>query len=309
MSNLIKGVMPVIIMPYTKTGHINWEELHFQIDHIVSTGCDGVVVGQVSEVLRLTDKERFQLSKEIVVAANGRISTVMSTGSESVHQAIIFSKQAEESGCDALLVMHPTIMALNDEQMLIYYRSVIESVNCTVIIHHAKSLSKKPLSILVQAKLLQEYGAEKVQFKPEAAPTPPRVSELLLATNQKARIFEGDGGMMLADTFQRGVVGIIPATETAEITVALWNLLEQGRFEEARTISYPLSYLMCHMMNSIDCYLGISKFLLERRKISSNGYIRPPVDYVVDPDTLNEVVKIYDDLLELALSFHIKESR
>lgn len=303
MNSSIKGVMPVVIMPYTESGEVHWEELTGQVDHLVKTGCDGVVVGQVSEVLRLTEAERFKVAETIVAGANGQIKTVMSTGGESAYQAVRYSKQAENAGCDALLVMHPSIMALSDEQMLYYYRTILDVVDCLVLIHHAKSMAKRPLTMEVQAQLLGEYGSQKVSFKPESSPTPPKVSELMAATSGNARIFEGDGGMMLVDTFQRGATGVIPATEIAEIIVALWKLLQQNRMAEARQIAYPLCYLMCHMMNSIDCYLGISKTLLKRRGIMSSTHIRPPIDYLVDDQTMTEVEVVYNDLMILVSEF------
>jgi len=303
----IEGVMPVVIMPYDEGGEIDWSSLHDQVRHMAKVGCDGVVIGQVSEVLRLSDTERRRMAKELVNAANGEIYAIMSTGGESVRQAISFSRDAEEAGCDALLVMHPSIMALDDDEMLSYYSAIFDAVSCPILVHHAKSMAKRPLSIGVQAKLLDLYGPEKAMFKPEAAPTPPRVTELMNATEGKAHIFEGDGGMMLANTFQRGVVGVIPATEIAEITIVLWYLLRQGRESDARRIAYPLSYLMCHMMNSIDCYLGISKHLLCRRGLMLNTYIRPPIDYHVDHETIREVEQVYDMLLEMAQSFPLSD--
>ena len=300
MARELSGVMPVIIMPYDDDGEVSWDEVAAQVSHLADVGCDGVVIGQVSEVLRLSESERGRMAACLAEAADGRIATVMSTGGESISQAIRFSREAERAGCDALLVMHPSIMALSDDQMEAYFRAVIEAVDCPVLVHHAKSMAKRPLSIPVQARLLDRYDPQKVQFKPEAAPTPPRVSELMAATDGRARIFEGDGGMMLADTYQRGVAGVIPATETAEICVVLWKLLKSGRDDDARSISYPLSYLMCHMMNSIDCYLEISKRILKKRNIMRNDYIRHPVDYAVDENTHREVERVYSGLMERA---------
>lgn len=309
MAKELAGVMPVVIMPYADNGDVDWGALKAQIEHMADIGCDGVVVGQVSEVLRLTTEERLQMAEAIVKAANGRINAVMSTGGESIRQAIAFSRHAEDVGCDAMLVMHPSIMALNDAEMLAYYTAMIEAVTKPVLVHHAKSMAKRPLSIAVQAELLRRFGPHKVQFKPEAAPTPPRVTELMNATNGQARIFEGDGGMMLADTYQRGVIGLIPATEIGEITVTLWRLLKEGRAAEARQLAYPLSYLMCHMMNSIDCYLGISKHLLKRRGLMANTHIRPPIDYHVDEATLREVEIVYDALLAAAQAVRFEDRR
>lgn len=295
--NDLKGVMPVLITPYDAQDDIAWNEVNEQVNYLSQVGCDGVVVGQVSEVLRFSEKERFEMAERLPAYADGKLKAIMSTGGESIRQAVQYSQHAEKNGCDALLVMHPSIMALDDDAMLLYFRSVIESVDIPVLVHHAKSMAKNPLSIQVQSELLELYGPQKVLFKPESQPTPPRVSELMKATKGKARIFEGDGGMMLVDTFQRGIAGVIPATEIAEISVTLWSLLKRGDFVRARKIAYPLSYLMCHMMNSIDCYLAISKRMLKNMNLMSRETIRLPIDYKVDSATMEEVLFVHSQLM------------
>ncbi|MCG8296029.1 MULTISPECIES: dihydrodipicolinate synthase family protein [Pseudomonas] len=294
----IQGVLPVAILPYNNDLSLDTSALRLQVEHILHTGCDGVVIGQISEVSRLTTSERFRVAELIAEQTGDKGLAIMSTGGESIAQAIEYSRQAEQAGCDALLVMHPSMWALDDEQMYTYFANVVESVQIPVLVHHAKSLAKRPLSIDVQARLLKAFGPQKVQFKPESAPTAPKVSLLRDATGGQARIFEGDGGMMLVDTYQRGLAGVIPATEIAEITVALWRALQAGDERTARAIAYPLSYLMCHMMASIDCYLQLSKHLLKRRRLMSNTLIRPPVDFTMDVETLKEVEKVYDQLFE-----------
>jgi dihydrodipicolinate synthase/N-acetylneuraminate lyase len=299
MNKEIKGVLPVILMPYDDASNIDESDFRHQVDYLVEINCDGFVIGQVSELLRLTTHERYRLAELCVEAANGRCTSIMSTGGESIKSAIEFSVQAEKAGVDGLLVMHPSIMALDDEEMFRYFASVVEAVNIPVIVHHAKSLAKRPLSIEVQARLLREFGPARVMFKPEAAPTPPRVSQLREATNGKACIFEGDGGMMLLDCYKRGITGTIPATEIAEVMVVFWRLLHNGEEDSARKIGHTIAYLMCHMMNSIDCYASIAKHLLKRRGLIKNTHVRPPLDYSVDPESLSEAVKTYDYLQQL----------
>jgi dihydrodipicolinate synthase/N-acetylneuraminate lyase len=300
MTRQIGGVLPVILMPYDDRGTIDEGDFRRQVDYIVDSGCEGFVIGQMSEVLRMTPAERFRVAELCADAADGRCLSVMSTGSESTRAAIEFSRQAQRAGVDALLVLHPTIMALDEEEMYSYFAEIIEAVDLPVIVHHAKSLAKRPLSIWTQTRLLTTYGPERVLFKPEAAPTPPRVSQLRAATQRRARIFEGDGGMMLVDCYQRGVAGTIPAADCTEIVAALWRLLKAGDLARARRLGYPLAYLMCHMMNSIDCYLGIAKHLLKRRGLIRTTHVRKPIDFVVDPETLSEVEFVYDGLLQTA---------
>lgn len=301
----IKGILPVILMPYTEAGELAEDDFFVQTEHILDVGCDGFVIGQVSEVLRLSGRERLRVARLCAQAVEARGVSIMSTGAESTAGAIEFSLQAQEAGVDALLVMHPTTLPLDDSEMFEYFAGVIEAVDIPVLVHHAKSFARLPLSIDVQVRLLAEYGPERVMFKPEAAPTPPRVSELRDGTNGQARIFEGDGGMMLIDCFHRGLTGTIPATEVAEIIVALWRLLEAGDAKRAAEVGYRLSYLMCHMMNSVDCYATIAKHLLKRRGLITTTKVRGPSAYHLDPETRAEVERIYDELFALAGGYAI----
>ncbi|MBT2458748.1 dihydrodipicolinate synthase family protein [Streptomyces sp. ISL-86] len=306
MAKQVKGVLPVILMPYTEGGAaIDEEDLLAQADHIFAAGCDGFVVGQVSEVLRLTHEERLQVAELSAKAAQGRGISVMSTGAESPEAAVAYSRHAQQVGVDALLVMHPATIPLGDDGMVEYYSAVIESVDIPVIIHHAKSLAKQPLSIEAQVRLLEQYGEERVLFKPEAQPTPPRVSQLRDATGGRARIFEGDGGMMLLDCHRRGLAGTIPATEVAEIVFTFWQLLEQGRRAEAERIGHGLSYLMCHMMNSTDYYVAIAKRLLKERGIVKSTHVRGPSRHILDDETWTEVHSTYFNLLALTKEISI----
>jgi 4-hydroxy-tetrahydrodipicolinate synthase len=299
MAQQIKGVLPVVLMPYTDSGAIDEEGFLAQTDHMFGVGCDGFVVGQVSEVLRLSHEERLRIAELSAKAGQGRGVSVMSTGAETPEAAVAYSRHAQDAGVDAVLVMHPATIPLNDDGMVEYYSAVIEAIDIPVIVHHAKSLAKQPLGIAAQACLLEKYGEERVLFKPEAQPTPPRVSELRDATGGRARIFEGDGGMMLLDCHRRGLTGTIPATEIAEIVVVLWQLLEQGRRDEAERIGHPLSYLMCHMMNSTDYYLAIAKRFLKERGLIKTTHVRGPSRHVLDDETWTEVRRTYLNLLAL----------
>ena len=81
-------------------------------------GCDGFVVGQVSEVLRLTHSERLRVAELSAKATRGRGVSVMSTGAETAQAAIEYSRHAQEAGVDALLVMHPATVPLGDDEMV-----------------------------------------------------------------------------------------------------------------------------------------------------------------------------------------------
>ena len=62
-------------------------------------------------------------------------------------------------------------------------------------------------------------------FKPEAPPIGPRLTRLLDATGGRARVFEGTGGLFLIDSFRRGAIGTMPASDVVWALSALWRAL------------------------------------------------------------------------------------
>ena len=294
------GVYPVCIIPYTKELDVDVDDFQRQVDYMYEVGVSGIVLGQVSELMRFNTPERHRLVELSVATSADRGQVIVSTGAESTKNAVDYTRQAQSAGADCALVMHPSTTALDDREMLAYYTTIIECVDIPIMVHHAKSYAKQPLSLECQAELLRRFGPERVMFKPESSPTPPKLSKLRDLTEGSARIFEGDGGMMLLDAYKRGIAGTIPAADTAAVHVCLWRLLESGNEVAATPIAHALSYMMCIMMNSVDCYQTLAKHTLKRLGLMHSDDVRGPKDFSPDPETLAELDRTYDFMMALA---------
>ena len=147
--------------------------------------------------------------------------------------------------------------------------------------------------------LLDEFGPERVQYKPEASPIGPKLSELRDATKGRARVFEGTGGIALVDSFKRGVVGTMPGADLIRGLVPLWRALEAGDAEKADAIHGPLSALIS-MQTSLDGFLAVEKHLLKRQGIFKNTLVRGPVGFRLDPESVREVERQFDRMIAAA---------
>ena len=78
-----------------------------QIDWAFEQGANGYCTGMVSELLRLTANERIELTHKLAEFNQGRGVTVASAGAESTKQAILFAREAERAGCDAVMAIPP----------------------------------------------------------------------------------------------------------------------------------------------------------------------------------------------------------
>jgi hypothetical protein len=139
-------------------------------------------------------------------------------------------------------------------------------------------------------------------FKPEAPPHGPQLSALRDATQGRARIFEGSGGIHLVDAFQRGIVGTMPGVDLLDGVVALWRAMACGDRAAAYRVSLPIGALVALQLQAgLDGFLAIEKYLLVKRRIFRNAHRRRPYGWELDQETAAEVDRLFD-LMNLALA-------
>jgi dihydrodipicolinate synthase/N-acetylneuraminate lyase len=208
-----------------------------------------------------------------------------------------YAKHAETVGADAVMAIPPVSVILGEAELTAYYSRIIQSISIPVIVQDASGYVGRPMSIAMQARLLDEFGPERVLFKPEASPIVPRLVELLKATDRRARVFEGTGGIALVESHQHGVVGTMPGADLIHALVALWRALEAGEAAKAQRIHEPLAALIS-IQTSLDAFLAVEKHLLLRQGIFKNRIVRGPVGFRLDTQTECEVDRLFERLME-----------
>jgi 4-hydroxy-tetrahydrodipicolinate synthase len=297
----LRGVLPVFQTPWLEDETIDLETLEREIAWLYKSGANGIVMAMVSETLRLDSSEREQLAEAACRFGKERGVVVISVGAESSKVAERYAKHAENVGADAVMAIPPVSIGVGESELLTYYTRIIEAIRIPVIVQDASGYVGKPMPIAMQARLLEEFGPERVQYKPEASPIGPKLSELRDATKGRACVFEGTGGVALVDSFKRGVVGTMPGADLIRGLVPLWKALEAGHIEKADRIHGPLSALIS-MQTSLDGFLAVEKHLLKRQGIFHNTLVRGPLGFKLDAETTREVERQFDRMIAAAES-------
>lgn len=292
----LRGVLSVFQTPWLEDETLDLETLEREIAWLYDCGANGIVMAMVSETLRLDSEEREQLAAAACRFGKQRGVVVISVGAESSKVAERHAKHAEGVGADAVMAIPPVSIGIGESELLAYYTRIIEAIRIPVIVQDASGYVGKPMPIAMQARLLDEFGPERVQYKPEASPIGPKLSELRDATKGRARVFEGTGGIALVDSFKRGVVGTMPGADLIRGLVPLWKALEAGDAEKADRIHGPLSALVS-MQTSLDGFLAVEKHLLKRQGIFNNTLVRGPVGFRLDAETTREVERQFDRMI------------
>lgn len=293
MPRPLAGVLPIAHTPFTAADAIDYASFQKQIDWAFAVGAQGVCTGMVSELLRLTHDERLELTDQLAAIVAGRGSVVMSVGAESVKQALVFTRRAAAAGCDAVMAVPPISGGLPDNALIHYYCSIADESPLPVIVQDASGYVGKSISLDVCVDLLRRYGNEKILFKPEASPIGPLLSELRSRTHGQAKIYEGSGGILLIDSFRRGIAGTMPGMEFLEAIVAIWNALARGDDATAYRLYFPVCALVALQLQAgLDGFLAVEKYILHRRGLFATSARRRPYSWSLDSETQAEIDRL-----------------
>ncbi len=293
-----EGVLAVFQTPFHEDESIDFATLEREIGWLFERGANGVVMGMVSETLRLSHTERKAVAAAVCRYTNNIGVSIMSAGAESSVVAVELAQHAESVGADAVMVIPPISTASSEDELRRYYERIIQAIKIPVVVQDASGYVGRPMSIAMQAKLFKTYG-ERVMFKPEATPLGPRLSALHETTGGKAIIFEGSGGVSLVDNFGRGVAGSMPGADLIDGIVALWQALQSGDTARINALSLPITALNT-LQPSLDAYLAVEKYLLVKQGVFKNQVIRGPVGFTLDEHTRQEVDRLYG-LMQVAV--------
>ncbi len=97
-----------MVTPMQPDGALSEPGLDGLVDHLLSTGCDGLVVGGTTgEAPTLTDIEAVRLVRAVADRAGDRARVIAGVGTYDTAACVCRAREAEAAGADALLLVCP----------------------------------------------------------------------------------------------------------------------------------------------------------------------------------------------------------
>ena len=293
-----RGVYSVVQTPLDENDNIDQAIFKREIDWLIECGVKGLVLAMVSEVMRFSADERRLQWQSALKIINKRVPLIVSVGAESTAIAISLAKSAQADGATALMATPPAIFPATSDEIYTYYSEIIEAVKIPLIVQDASNYMGQPLDLELYGNLIEKYGTERVQFKPEAKPVKERAAALQEIAHGQAKIFEGQSGIDLLDTHPLGLVGTMPGGEIPWAIIKLWNALESNDLELAKSIHNLVSQLVAFQQN-IDGYVAVEKYLLVKQGIFESVRQRGPVRTILSSEVKIEIDQIFEKLVKM----------
>lgn len=103
-----EGIYTPAVTPYAKDGSINRDGFAAVIEHLVTAGVHGIIVGgSTGEYYAQSTQERRELAEFAMELVKGRTALIVGTGATRTEDAVAYARHARQIGADALLVASP----------------------------------------------------------------------------------------------------------------------------------------------------------------------------------------------------------
>ena len=293
-----RGVYSVIQTPLDESDNIDNIILEREINWIIQCGVKGLVLAMVSEVMRFSAEERRIKWQSVLKIIDKRLPLIVSVGGESTAIAVGLAKLAEADGATALMATPPSNFPATSEEIFKYYSSILAATKIPLIVQDASNYMGQPLDLELYGRLIDQYGTDRVQFKPDAKPIKDRAIALQKIAGGRAKIYEGQSGLELMETYPVGLAGTMPGGEIPWALVKLWDSLEVNDLEKAIKIHSVIAELVGYQ-KTIDGYVAVEKYLLVKQGIFTSTRQRGPVNTILSDEVKKEIDKVFADLQEV----------
>ena len=230
---IFTGAGVAIVTPMNDDGSINFDKLGELIDFNIDNGTDAIIIcGTTGESATMTDQEHIDCIRYAVEKVNKRVPVVAGTGSNHTEYAVNLSKEAEEIGADALLVVTPYYNKTSQAGLIKHFTTIAEAVELPIILYNVPSRTGVNILPETCAELskIDNIGAIK-----EATGNISQVAKVAALCGDNLDIYSGNDDQIIPimSLGGKGVISVLSNCMPAE-THEICQLCLENKFAEAR---------------------------------------------------------------------------
>jgi 1-pyrroline-4-hydroxy-2-carboxylate deaminase len=245
MKPLWTGVYPAVTTNFFEDQSLDFQTFENNINEQIKAGVHGIIVcGSLGENGTLSTDEKLALLESAKKAIAGRVPLIMTVAECVTAEAVSFVKTVEQSGGDGLMMLPPMRYASDDRETLHYLHKVADATDLPVMAYNNPVAYKTFLSIPMFRDLANNQHFEAMK---ESTGDVRYMTDIINEFGDRFKILSGvddlafESLVMGAHGWVAGLVCGFPRE-----TVVIYELVQQGRIQEAREIYrwfFPLLHL------------------------------------------------------------------
>jgi len=247
------GAAVAIITPMHADGTVNFEELGRIIDDQIAHGTDAIVIcGTTGESAALNHEEHVECIRFAVKHTAKRVPVIAGTGFNDTAFAIEISKEAEEAGADALLLVTPYYNKTSQAGLIAHYTAIANAVTLPCIIYNVPSRTGVNLQPATLAELAKLPNVNAVK---EASGNISQVADVAALCGEELNIYSGNDDQIvpILSLGGKGVISVLSnvAPQQAHDICAAWFSGDTEKSLELQLKALPLCHALFADVNPI----------------------------------------------------------
>ena len=235
----IEGAITAMVTPFKESGGLDVEGLKRNVKFQVDNGISGLVpLGTTGESPTISDEERETVIKTVVAAAVGKVPVIVGTGTNSTEHSIELSRQAEELGADAVLVVSPYYNKPTQEGLYRHFKAIAESISIPVVVYNIQGRTAVNIETSTLQRLSQVGNIISVK---EASGSLAQMMDVLEQLPKTFSVVSGDDNLTLPlmALGGRGVISVVSNLIPRKVS-DMCAAASKGDFAAARRLHFEM---------------------------------------------------------------------
>lgn len=207
---IFTGAGVAIVTPFHQNGEVNYDKLGELIDIQVENGTDSIIiVGTTGESSTLSHEEHIECIRYAVQKTAKRIPVIAGTGSNCTETAVYLTKEAEEAGADAALLVTPYYNKATQKGLIGHFGQIAKSTNLPLLLYNIPGRTGCNILPATAAALVKEY--DNIVGIKDATGNIPQTMETLELCQGDVDIYSGEDGLItpLLSIGAKGVISVL----------------------------------------------------------------------------------------------------
>lgn len=138
--SIFTGAGVALITPMKENLEVNYDKLEELIEDQIAGQTDALIIcGTTGESATMTEQEHIETIRFAVERTKGRIPVIAGTGSNCTATAIQLSREAQEAGADAALIVTPYYNKATQNGLIAHYTKIAGEITMPIILYNVPS--------------------------------------------------------------------------------------------------------------------------------------------------------------------------
>jgi 4-hydroxy-tetrahydrodipicolinate synthase len=232
-------LITAMVTPFDEDGGVDYQQAGRLALALLNSGSDGLVVsGTTGESPTLSREEKLRLFAEVKSAVGERGTVIAGTGSYNTAESVALTREAEQTGVDASLLVVPYYNKPTQEGLYQHFKTIAEATSLPCIPYNVPSRTVTSLSAETVTRLSQIDNIIGVK---EASSNLDQIAKIITGAREGFLVYSGNDSdtLPILALGGYGVVSVAAHLVGKQIKEMI-NSAVNGKMDEAASIHHRL---------------------------------------------------------------------